>query len=53
MAGTHERMTEVYAAVYRAGGMEPPWERVWRDGVDVTDEPPETWPWNPNARIGA
>jgi hypothetical protein len=30
-------------------GGHPPYKRVWRDGVDVTDEDPSTWPalWNP------
>jgi hypothetical protein len=31
------------AEIYRKAGVEPPWERVWRDGVDVTDQP-ELWP---------
>src|SRR4051812_16805438 len=25
--------------------MKPAWLRVWREGRDVTDEDPETWPW--------
>jgi hypothetical protein len=29
----------------RAEGMEPAWTRVWRNGRDVTDEDPSTWPW--------
>ena len=35
---------EAAAAAYRAAGMEPPWERVYRNGEDVTDSP-ELWPW--------
>lgn len=34
----------------RLGGPDwkPSWTRVWRDGRDVTDEDPSTWPypWN-------
>ena len=30
-------------AAYRAEGIQPPWRRVWRNGVDVTDKP-ELWP---------
>jgi len=36
---------EWVARSYRDAGMEPPWTRVYRAGVDVTDQPPETWPW--------
>lgn len=36
---------DTHAESYRAAGMDPPWERVWRQGVDVTHEDPETWPW--------
>ena len=46
---------ERWARHYRERfGVEPPWLRVWKDGRDVTDEPPETWPypWNPNKRPG-
>lgn len=34
-------------------GMHPPWKRVWREGVDVTDEDPSTWPaiWNPSMAL--
>jgi len=34
-------------------GMHPPTRRVWRDGVDVTDEDPSTWPalWQPGVTI--
>ncbi|HTL42222.1 MAG TPA: hypothetical protein VL294_12190 [Pseudolysinimonas sp.] len=28
---------------WQSGG-HPPWKRLWRDGVDVTDEPVEAWP---------
>lgn len=28
--------------VYLESGMEPPWTRVWREGVDMTDHP-EVW----------
>lgn len=31
------------AELYRAAGVEPPWERVYNNGVDVTDQP-ELWP---------
>lgn len=44
---------EAAASVYRNAGMEPPWERVYKDGRDVTDTlPPEEWPWpwNPSNR---
>lgn len=36
------------ARLYREAGMEPPWTRVWDEGVDVTDQDPSTWPypWN-------
>ena len=42
---TSERDT--VAQLYRDHGMEPGWTRVWREGVDVTDEeeyfpPPRT-----------
>lgn len=33
------------AALYRAHGLLPAWERVWDQGRDVTSEPPSTWPW--------
>lgn len=33
------------AQVYREAGMEPPWERVYRDGVDVTEEDTSAWTW--------
>ena len=38
-------------AFWDAGG-HPPWKRVWRDGVDVTDQDPSTWPalWNIGVR---
>lgn len=32
-----------WEAVYREAGVEPPWTRVWRDGVNVTDRL-ESWP---------
>ena len=34
----------VFERVYRDAGVEPPWTRVYLDGVDVTDSP-ELWPW--------
>ena len=34
---------EQEAQHYRERGEIPPWERVWNDGVDVTDKP-ELWP---------
>jgi len=35
-----------WAQTYIDHGMNPPWLRVWRDGVDITDAvPPEEWPW--------
>ncbi|HEY8589583.1 MAG TPA: hypothetical protein VIL55_08525 [Naasia sp.] len=37
----------------RIGGpnWKPGWTRVWRDGVDVTDQPDLwPWPWNPDRR---
>jgi hypothetical protein len=37
--------SERAAQLYRDAGMEPPWTRVWREGRDVTDEDPVTWPW--------
>jgi hypothetical protein len=39
------------ASLYRQAGMEPPWKRAYRDGVDITDEPRESWGWpfNPDA----
>jgi len=47
MTDAHGRKSDVNfsrdAETFRASGMEPPWERVWRDGVDVTDKP-ELWP---------
>lgn len=34
---------------WREVGLTPPWERVYRDGVDVTDSP-ELWPVVPVSR---
>lgn len=37
---------ERVAQVYVRHGLMPPWERVWRGGVDVTEtDPPEAWGW--------
>lgn len=33
------------ADAYRDLGITPPWERVYKQGRDVTDEDPSTWPW--------
>ncbi|HEV7957379.1 MAG: putative diguanylate cyclase [Microbacteriaceae bacterium] len=45
-----ERVVVPVAHLYRAAGIAPPWERVWDGERDVTEEPPEEWPWpwNPN-----
>lgn len=39
---------DVGERAYRELGIEPPWTRVWDDGMDVTDQDPSTWPyrWN-------
>lgn len=31
--------------LYLSHGLIPPWLRVWSEGRDITNEPPETWPW--------
>jgi hypothetical protein len=36
------RMFDGDAAAYRDAGVEPPWTRVWSNGVNVTDHP-ELW----------
>ena len=43
---------DAFERAYRDRGIEPPWTRVWDDGVDVTDQPQSTWPfpWNPGKR---
>lgn len=33
------------AKVWEAAGMSAPWNRVYRDGIDITDDDPSTWPW--------
>jgi hypothetical protein len=38
-----DRSFDSDAALYRAEGVEPPWERVCSNGVDVTDQP-DLWP---------
>jgi hypothetical protein len=38
-----ERNLDADAQVFRDAGVEPPWERVYSNGVDVTDQP-ELWP---------
>lgn len=30
---------------YHERGERAPWERVWLEGRDITDEDPSTWPW--------
>lgn len=40
-----EEQRERVSQLYRTHGMVQPSERVWRGGVDVTHEPPSTWPW--------
>jgi hypothetical protein len=46
MAGSHDEYDDGAEKLYRANGVEPPWKRVWLDGVDITDTvPPEQWPW--------
>ena len=32
-------------AGFRARGERAPWQRVWSNGGDVTDENPAAWPW--------
>jgi len=43
---------DAFERAYRERGIEPPWTRVWDDGVDVTEQDPSTWPfpWNPAKR---
>lgn len=43
--GYQEDETERVGRLYRAHGMIPSSQRVWRHGRDVTHEPPSTWPW--------
>lgn len=30
---------------FHSRGERVPWEKVYAGGRDVTDQPPETWPW--------
>ena len=43
---------DAFERAYRDEGIEPPWTRVWDNGVDVTDQDPSTWPfpWNAGKR---
>jgi hypothetical protein len=46
MAGSHDEYDRHVEDLYREAGIEPPWTRVWQDGVDITDTvPPDEWPW--------
>ncbi|MCU1585009.1 MAG: hypothetical protein JWM49_1565 [Microbacteriaceae bacterium] len=52
MAGSHDEYDRHVEDLYREARIEPPWTRVWQDGVDITDTvPPDEWPWpyNKNA----
>lgn len=48
-----DRIVGPIAQMYEAVGIAPPWERVWDGTRDVTNEPPESWPWpwNPTGRV--
>jgi hypothetical protein len=36
---------ERVSRLYRTHGLVPSWDRVWLEGVDITHQPPSTWPW--------
>jgi hypothetical protein len=50
--GSHDIYDKSSEDEYRERyGQEPPWTRVYRDGVDVTDTP-ELWPeWRTNPEV--